>query len=249
MLADAARWREASKDRRELRRSALVLMVRRVLAIALPLLAASVQTATAMQFLRHPNESAGLTAVLARGDIEVDDAERLRQYLAERAVKHSTAVYLDSPGGSLRGGIALGRHLRAARIKAIVEGGKICASACALALLGGADATGKRWMSTTTTSRLGHHAFGLADGSKFAETDSMQAVVAQVLAYARDVGAPTELLIQLFATPSSSMYWLSSCEALALGIRVWDMEGRSFMSPSRCENRGSEDVKRGSEQR
>ena len=45
----------------------------------------------------------------------------------------------DSPGGSLVGGLLLGMHLHEKRIPVLIEAGDFCASAAALAALGGSS--------------------------------------------------------------------------------------------------------------
>ena len=193
----------------------------------------------ALEFQVHDNNSMTLNAVLATGTIELDDMEKLHQYLGERTKKPNTAIYFDSPGGSLGGGIRLGEYFRRSRIKTVVEGGKTCASACALAFLGGTDAKGNRWMSTTTTSRLGFHAFRNADGSRNSDTDQTQQVVAQVLEYGHFVNAPTEIFIKNFNTPANDMYWFSTQESLDLGIKVWDIKNNCFVGESGCDGLSS----------
>jgi hypothetical protein len=72
------------------------------------------------------------------------------------------AVYLNSPGGTLYEGMRLGRMFKDERIKTVVEGGEMCASACAIAFLGGRDRQGVKWMSSTTTSRWASMHFAMA---------------------------------------------------------------------------------------
>ncbi len=187
----------------------------------------------AMTFAVHGNNSHTLNAVLATGTIDWNDAEKLNQFLARQSNKHQTAIYLDSPGGSLEGGIRLGEYFKRNRIKTIVEGNKTCASACALAFLGGTDKYGNRWMSTTTSSGLGFHAFRNADGNPNGDTDETQQIVGKVLEYGQLVQAPMEIFVRNFKTPSDKIYWFSTDEALSLGIKVWDMENKSYVGKSR----------------
>lgn len=184
----------------------------------------------ALDFVRHSINSKRLNAILVTGEVRVGDTERLLKYVRSLPSKNNTAVYLSSPGGNLYEGMKLGRMFKSERIKTVVEGNKICASACALAFLGGRDRQGAKWMSSTTTSRLGFHAFRSAEGSKASLTeDETQRVVSDVLQYGRDVDAPLEILIKKFATPSGSMYWFSENELLRLGVKVWNMEKKCFL--------------------
>ncbi len=184
----------------------------------------------ALEYSRHPHaDSNKLNAVLATGEILPGDADRLTAYINALPEKPNTAIYFASPGGDLYEGMQLGRLFRNVRIKTVVEGGEMCASACALAFLGGRAPTGERWMSSTTTSQLGFHAFRNGDGSLTAPTDETLNVASDVLAYGRDVRAPIDILIANFGTPSSSMYWFRTNELLSLGIKVWDMTNKCFL--------------------
>ena len=184
---------------------------------------------SALEFHVHDNNSKTLNAVMATGNVESNDVEKLDRYLSMQPIKKHTAVYLDSPGGSLAGGIRLGKYFKQHRIKTVIQGYKICASACALAFLGGTDYKGAKWMSSTTTSRLGFHAFSNADGSQYANSNDTQQVVALVLKYGQYVDIPTEILIKNFETPSHDIYWFSTQEELRLGIKVWDIQNERYV--------------------
>ena len=188
----------------------------------------------ALEFELHDNDSKTLNAIMASGIVKRDDVERLDHFLSRQPTKRHTAIYLNSPGGSLGGGIRLGEYFRKNRIKTIVEGHEMCASACALAFLGGTDSNGNRWMSSTTTSRLGFHAFRNGDGTRYDDTDDVQQAVGTILQYGQMVGAPMEIFVRSFQTPSDSMYWFSANELLSLGIKVWDMTNKCFVGEKSC---------------
>ncbi len=96
---------------------------------------------------------------MASGPFKSGDTKSLNDFLTSLPVKKNTAIYFDSPGGNLFEGMKLGRYFKKNKIKTVVQGGEMCASACALAFLGGTDKGNNRWMSTTTTSKLGFHSF------------------------------------------------------------------------------------------
>lgn len=185
--------------------------------------------AVALDFSIHPNAASmpAVTAILAEGDIEEGDVERLARFLSTVPVQKTTAIYLASPGGSLYEGMRLGRYFGRNHIKTVVEGNRICASACALAFLGGRDNAGKAWRSSSSNSQLGFHAFASAQSLR--DESETQLVVSEVLEYGREVEAPLELLILNFATPSDSIYWLSDEEVCSLGIKLWDVPGDRFI--------------------
>jgi hypothetical protein len=186
--------------------------------------------AEAMEFRVHPNAAAmpSVTAILASGDVIDGDTERLTTFLATLPPRDRTAIYLASAGGSLFEGMRLGRFFKVAHIKTVVEGGQICASACALAFLGGHDNAGNPWRSSSTTSLLGFHAFATV-GTDQPDENTTQLIVSQVLQYGKDVDAPLELLILSFGTPSDDIYWLSQKEICSLGIKLWDVVLNKFI--------------------
>jgi hypothetical protein len=182
----------------------------------------------ALDFTIHPNNSDELTAVLATGSVIEGDTERLDAFLSRQPKRAQTAIYLAGPGGSLYEGMRLGRYFSRNGIKTIVEGGRDCASACALAFLGGRDRSGQVWRSSSDNSRLGFHAF-TSSGQTASSEDQTQRVVSDVLSYSRDVEAPLELMIINFATPSQKIYWLSQLEICGLGIRLWSNTSNRFL--------------------
>ena len=122
----------------------------------------------------------------------------------------------------------LGLYFHLNKIKTVVEGGQDCASACALAFLGGTDNAGLPWRSSSTNSRLGFHAFrGIAE--KAASNDNVQSIVADMLRYGKTVNAPIDLLIEGFATPSDNIFWVSQADVCALGIKLWSNDTKRFV--------------------
>ena len=183
----------------------------------------------AMDFIVHPgNVSANLTPVLATGEIVSGDTVKLKSVLASLPVRKNTALYLSSPGGNLYEGMRLGLFFRANGIKTVIEGASDCASACAIAFLGGTDRNGKTWRSSSSNSRLGFHAFAGNDGPQL-NSDEVQRVVSDLLNYGKAVDAPIELLISGFATPSNSIYWVPQVDICKLGIKLWSVDKNSFI--------------------
>jgi len=187
----------------------------------------SASAATALDYSVHPNTSKRLTAIMAEGDVEPGDSERLIGFINAQPRRPVIAIYLSSPGGSLYEGMKLGRLFRDWRIKTVVEGGRECASACALAFLGGHDERGP-WRSSSDNSLLGFHAFR-TPGQELQDEGETQKVVADVLRYGHQVDAPLELLVLTFATPSYEMYWLDEVEICALGIKLWSNSSDRFI--------------------
>jgi len=61
------------------------------------------------------------------------------------------------------------------------------------------------------------------------DSDHAQRVVADILDYGMAVGAPRAIMLKMFRTQVGSMYWVPPNEALALGIKVWDINGNCFL--------------------
>lgn len=184
---------------------------------------------SALNFVEHPlNTSKTLNAILATGEIQLGDTEKLVEFIAKLSPRKNIAIYLGSTGGNLSEGIKLGLYFRDRHIKSVVEGGEVCASACALAFLGGTDNKGRAWRSSSTTSKLGFHAFH-SNSSNSLNMDDTQKVVAEILKYGKAVDAPIELLIANFATSSSDIYWVSDKEICSLGIKLWSVEQSKFL--------------------
>jgi len=192
------------------------------------LLFAMHSAATALDFTVHANSSRTLTAYLAAGEVEMLDVERLDAILSKQPRRANTVVYLSSAGGNLYEGMRLGMFFRERRIKTVVEGGGLCASACAIAFLGGSDSEGKPWRSSSTDSRLGFHAFRAVSDGKLG-SDDVQRIVADILRYGKRVNAPIELLIASFDTPSADVFWVSHRDICALGIKLWSNEENRFV--------------------
>lgn len=193
-----------------------------------------VSSLSALDYSLHMNNSKTLNAIYATGGIKANDTYRLEDFISKLPIKKHTAIYLDSPGGNLYEGIRLGMYFKSKRIKTVVDGNKMCASACAIAFLGGTDYQGNKWMSSTTNSRLGFHAFRNANGVKKIDSNDAQRTVGDILKYGKRVSAPMDIFIHNFSTPSEDMYWFSTKELIDLGIKVWDIHGDCFVGDDNC---------------
>lgn len=205
--------------------------------LALPL---SLQGAAALEFSKHENDSANLLAVLATGPIERGDADRFRAFLARWPAKKRTAIYLNSPGGNLYEGMALGRAFHELGVRTVIEGnGAQCLSACALAFLGGRDQDGTPWRTKSSSSQLGFHSFRShfsADrtfsGEDMAGLEQRtQRTVLDVADYLRAIGTDLDFLRIMFRASADEMNLVSDAEALRIGIKVWDERSNRFLVP------------------
>ena len=119
-------------------------LLRGVLGAAIAGLAFAVlaQPAGALEISKHAKDSAETNAVQLKGKIEDGDTYELQVYIAGLAKKPNVVVYLNSAGGNLREGMRLGRFFFQNKIETVIESKTQCASACALAFLGGRDDAG-----------------------------------------------------------------------------------------------------------
>ncbi len=121
-------------------------------------------------------------------------------------------VLLKSEGGSLVAGLRIGELIREKGLETAVAFDARCASACALAWLGGT----KRYMSTS--SWIGFHAaYTLDDLGTANESGIGNALVG---AYMTTLGLPKSAVIFAASAKPNEMNWLTSGHALQLGIDV-----------------------------
>lgn len=97
------------------------------------------------------------SAILIEGVLSRETLAHVRRLMMEQSYR---GVYLDSPGGDLNVGIALGRLLRDFKDTAIVPRNGQCKSACALAFIGAA----KRFLLGDVGALGFHRQYRIIDG-------------------------------------------------------------------------------------
>jgi hypothetical protein len=142
--------------------------------------------------------------VVVEGPLVPDDADLFR---AKTGALSRAIVVLRSDGGNVVAGITIGEAIRLKGFTTLVI--ERCASACALAWLGGSP----RFM--TDGSQIGFHA--AFDAQSGQETGAGNAVVG---AYLTRIGLPYEAVIYITSAAPTSMNWLNSSEAKRFGIDV-----------------------------
>lgn len=135
-------------------------------------------------------------SIYAAGEIDADAAKRLSALITEKNIPGASLLYLNSPGGSLLGGMALGRVIREKALYTYV--GQFnpapkhetkpgyCYSACALAFLGG------EYRYLVKGSVYGVHRF-FWEGHSNNDADIAQILSASVVEYIRSMGVDTKL--------------------------------------------------------
>jgi hypothetical protein len=167
----------------------------------------------------------GLCAwIAAEGEIEPDTTKKLQTFLRSWDVPlEGTWVTFNSPGGSLSGGLALGRFLRSHGINTRVgatgeekmeDAGRtystlsagICASACTIAFMGGVE------RETIEGSRIGIHQFNVSGTKNVDERvafSTAQELVSELSVYARAMGVSPDIVTAASRIRSSDILWLT----------------------------------------
>src|SRR6266446_1208693 len=141
--------------------------------------------------------------VMVEGPLVAMDED---EFAAKTAPLPSAFVAFSSDGGSLVAGLRIGEAIRRKRFSTIVPDGRRCASACALAWLGGVE----RFIGTS--GKISFHA------AYDAASDESGVGTAVVDAYLSKIGLPYEAVIYIAA--SNEMTWLNMSDTAQRGIRV-----------------------------
>ncbi len=144
--------------------------------------------------------------VTVSGNLVLSDANEFRQQVAN--IQKATVAFR-SDGGNVIAGIEIGRQIRFKNFATLVPDNTRCASACALAWLGGIP----RLMGANT--HIGFHA-------AYYPRSGQEAGVANALvgAYLSQLGLPDKAVIYATQAPPNSMTWLTMSEARQVGIDV-----------------------------
>lgn len=124
-------------------------------------------------------------------------------------------IVFTSPGGDLSAGINIGKAIRLKQFQTLVLRNDACASACALAWLGGT----KRLMQPG--SQVGFHAAYNNQNGSLIESGVGNALVGS---YLNQLGLPERAVTYITSPAPESIQWLSFDDALQIGIDVSKFE-------------------------
>jgi len=158
--------------------------------------------------IRLVSTSTPLELVVLEGEIVQGDADRFLETV--RAIDLG-AVLLKSPGGNLVEGLLIGRAIRASGFTTGVAPGTACASACALAWLGGET----RYMDPTAL--VGFHAAYVEENGRVSESGVGNALVG---AYLNELGLGFDAVVFVSSAAPNEMNWLNAAKAQQAGIDV-----------------------------
>jgi hypothetical protein len=145
------------------------------------------------------------SVVVVEGSLAEFDED---QFAVKATPLSSAFVAFSSDGGSLLAGLRIGEAIRRKGFSTIVPDGRRCASACALAWLGGVE----RFIGMS-----GKISFHAAYESPSDESDVGTAVVN---AYLSKIGLPYEAVTYITQAASNEMTWLNMSDAAQRGIKV-----------------------------
>lgn len=158
------------------------------------------------------NEATGV--ITASGRVDFNDADAIAQIITtefkqrHRQIRDGGTLNMNSPGGSLIGGIRLGYVLRELFVHTNVQAEHSCSSACALAFLGGNH--------RTVEGKLGFHAAGFnLDAVHVQQTDLLDAIQklgAITTAYVQEMTGSNAVAIRALSTSNASLSVLSDDE-------------------------------------
>jgi hypothetical protein len=190
-----------------------------------------------MQFLGRPPQQpveifGNAWFIFADGVIDADAPARLKRFIQENHVPRKSIIVLNSPGGSVIGGIKLGRLLTevgrntSETEKMFVTGE--CYSACTLAFLGG------EFRSIEKDSTYGvHRFFFTTKGGQ--DTDAAQILSASIVQYIRDMDVDPELFNEMTAAGNKEIIIIPHDELARLNVinngqkkTRWTIESAEF---------------------
>lgn len=165
-------------------------------------------TAHAANITSVPLEKSGEGAIFIFGKITLEDREL---FLTKISPFSSGVVVLNSDGGNAYAGIEIGKAIRMRGFKTWVPSGSSCASACAIAWLGGVS----RLMGKTALIGF-HSVYRIQDGAPV-ETGAGNAMYG---AYLAQLGLSDRAIYYLSNAAPSSMNWLTPAQAENFGINL-----------------------------
>jgi len=152
------------------------------------------------------------------GAIADGDAPRVIAQI-DQAQPEITKLVLQSPGGSVRDALDLGRHLRASNIATEVLSGEFCYSACPYVFAGGAPRV------AAASASIGVHQHYFGENTllpAFVAVEDIQRGQGEVMTYLNDMGIDPLVMRHALATPSDEIYILLPEELTRYGFLPTD---------------------------
>jgi hypothetical protein len=154
------------------------------------------------------------TRVLLEGTIQAGDAERIQKQLSALEPMPE-GVFLNSPGGSVRDALVLGRALRQMGMTTALRSGDICYSACPYLLAAGTSRT------IPEDASVGVHQHFFGENTllpTFLAVEDIQRGQGEVMEYLDQMGIDPLVMRHALATPSDEIYLLLPEELESYGF-------------------------------
>jgi hypothetical protein len=168
-------------------------------------------TSASSATIEVPTAAEGYVLVTVTGPLESSDIENFR---TKTSLVSKAIVSFVSDGGSLQAGIEIGTMIRLKSFVTAVPNGARCASACALAWLGGTN----RFMGNG--ARIGFHSSSVDKSDQLSNTPVGDIGNALMGAYLNRIGLPDRAIVYITQAAPEAMTWLSLDEAMDKGIDV-----------------------------
>lgn len=166
----------------------------------------------------------GITFLVVSGELERGDEKKF----VDLALSASRAiVFFNSPGGALKVGIEIGSAIRLKGFATAVPGDATCASACAIAWLGGTP----RFLEPS--ARVGFHAAYIQENGQKLPTAVGNALVG---AYVSKLGLSDRAVEYMTSAPPDGVQWLTLQDAQMVGIAVTEFKPKETSTQRRPES-------------
>ena len=152
----------------------------------------------------------GSALVVIEGELDLADIDTFRTKTEPLPAGRATVEFA-SKGGSLLSGIRIGALIRAKKFTTVVPDGAQCASACALAWLGGT----RRFVGEYAS--VGFHTAYIMKTGGMSESGPGNAILG---AYLNQLGLSERAILYITHAAPTSMQWMSMEQATEYGITV-----------------------------
>lgn len=159
-------------------------------------------------------ELVGDGKLMATGTITPGTAKAFADEVAKRG-SYIRTVVLQSPGGSVRDALAMGRLIRERKFATEVDKGRYCASACPLIFAGGVERRAE------ASAAIGVHQVAALGGDALSAASALQngqQISAQCQQYLHDMGVDLEVWVYAMETPNDRLYYFRPEELLTLKL-------------------------------
>ena len=153
-------------------------------------------------------QTGGVKIITVIGELQSGDDKQFTNIAVQAK---GAVVVFNSPGGSVPAAIQIGKAIRLKGFATLVPDGSLCASACALAWLGGTS----RYM--TLSAKVGFHAAYINNSGEKQVSSVANALIGS---YLNGLGYSEDAIAFFTSAPPEALQWLTFEESARLGIEV-----------------------------